>query len=133
MASARHSSAARREYTDPSARPQRAPSPRPRPVTRQLPRSKVSWDRKFRMVMLVVVVLIGWMAVRAAIAMVATHAQAVAEIQQVQRYVREDHRLEREAKDLTQKRTIEQRARQLGMIKKGEQSFVVTGVKPEGT
>ncbi len=44
---------------------------RPRQVAQRLPISKVGWDRKFRFVMLVVVALVGWIGLKAGLALMA--------------------------------------------------------------
>lgn len=101
-------------------------------MTGRLPISKVGWDRKFRVVMILVLLLVGWMAVDAALAVISAHSQADSELAIVQKYSQENHALEREAKSLTQRSTILKDARQLGMVAKGEQGMVVNGLKPNG-
>jgi cell division protein FtsB len=130
MPPARHTHAARSDRAEPQARSTHRS--RPREVTGRLPMSKVRWNRKVRVVMILVFLLVGWMAVDAASAVISAHSQANAELQTVQKYAQENHRLEREATQLTQRAFIIKAARELGMVSKGEQPYVVNGLKPEG-
>lgn len=130
MPPARQTSAARSHRSAQQVR--QTPRSRPRPVTHRLPTSKVGWDRKFRFVMIGVFLLVSWMAVQAAVSVISAHSQAAAEIATVQRYSRENHRLDRQESSLKQRTTILRVARELGMVRPGEYSYVVTGLPPEG-
>jgi cell division protein FtsB len=110
---------------------QRANEARARPerVDARLPISKIRWDRKFRALMLGVFLLVGWIGVGAFHALLATHTQAVQERAVVSSLQRQNRELQRKKDALSQPATIEQAARSLGMVKSGERSFVVTGLK----
>lgn len=123
MPSRSHTAAARNARTHNS---QHARA-RPRAVTQRLPISKVGWDRKFRFVMLVVVAMVGWLGLRAGLALVAARAQAAQETSLVRSLERQHSRLVAQEKALSQKSTIMSDARQLGMIAAGERPYVVVG------
>lgn len=109
----------------------RAPSrraPRPRTVSVRLPLSRIRWDRKFRTVMLVVLGLVGWIGVHGMLSLLATHAQAEQQLTLVQTLARQNRVLARQARLLTQPATIVADARALGMVRVGEQAYVVTGL-----
>ena len=101
------------------------PRPRPRPVPRRLPMSKVGWDRKFRIVMLVIVGLVAWIGFKAGLALLSARAQAAQETSIVVSLQRQHRRLVAEKKSLFQKGTIMRDARQLGMVADGERPFVI--------
>jgi cell division protein FtsB len=130
MPPARHTNAARSERTDSHVRSDR--HSRPREVQGRLSVSKVRWNRKVRLVMILVFLLVGWMAVDAAASVLSAHSQADSELALVQKYAQRNHRLEREAKQLTQPSYILRAARQLGMVKKGEQGYVIPNLKSSG-
>lgn len=98
---------------------------RPRQVTQRLPISKIGWDRKFRIVMLVVVGLVGWIGLKASLALLAARAQAAQETSLVTSLQKQHRQLVAQEKALYQKATIMRDARQLGMISAGERPFVV--------
>src|ERR1700742_2935151 len=80
---------------------------RPQQVDRRLPISKIRWDRKFRALMLAVFLLVGWIGVGAAHALLSTHAQATQEQALVSSLVRQNRSLERQKAALNQPATIE--------------------------
>jgi cell division protein FtsB len=98
---------------------------RPRRVTRRLPTSKVRWDRKFRMIMVTVFVLVGWIGVKAGTALVSAHSQAHHELSLVTKLSDSNHKLEARSRQLSEKSWIIQAARGLGMIKVGERPYVI--------
>lgn len=116
-----HSSAARTART---ARSQ-GQTARPRPVSHRLPISKVGWDRKFRLVMVLVFGLVGWIGLKAGLSLMAARTQAAQEAGLVTS-LKAQHRLllERE-RALHQPATIMRDARHLGMVLSGERSYVV--------
>ena len=97
----------------------------PRVVNQRLPRSKVGWDRKFRTLMVLVLALVGWLGLKAGLAVYAAHQQASQEQAIVQRLQKQHRSLEGRMAALSQPATIIRDARHLGMVKAGEQSYVV--------
>lgn len=79
--------------------------------------------------MALVFVLVGWIGVKAGLALIATHAQAEQELRLVSTLSKSNHRLEAQARALKQPATIIQAARALGMVKAGERTYVVVGLK----
>lgn len=102
---------------------------RPRRVMRRLPTSKVRWDRKFRVIMVSVFVLVGWIGVKAGASLISAHAQAHHEISLVSKLSASNHRLEARSRELSEKSWIIQAARGLGMIKAGERPYVIVKQK----
>jgi cell division protein FtsB len=118
-----HSAAARNASTSRS----QDTHARPRQVTQRLPISKIGWDRKFRFVMLVVVALVGWIGLRAGLALVAARAQAAQETSLVTSLQSQHRQLVSQERALHQKATIVRDARQLGMVAAGERAYVIVG------
>jgi cell division protein FtsB len=87
--------------------------------------SKVGWDRKFRIVMLVVVGLVAWIGLKAGLALLSARAQSAQETSIVVSLQQQHRQLLTERKALFQKATIMRDARQLGMVATGERPFVV--------
>ncbi len=116
-----HTAAARNARTSRSQE-QRA---RPRQVTHRLPISRIGWDRKFRIVMLVVVAMVGLLGLKAGLALVSARAQAAQESSLVTSLERQHRQLVAQEKALYQKATIIRDARQLGMVAAGERPYVV--------
>ena len=123
MPPASHSSAA-----PPRAAPSHQPRPRPRPVSHRLPISRIGWDRKFRLVMLGVVLLVGWIGLKAGLALISARSQAAQEASLVTSLQAQHRHLVAQKKALHQSATIMRDARQLGMVRAGERSYVVTGL-----
>jgi hypothetical protein len=86
--------------------------------------SKVGWDRKFRFVMLVVVALVGWIGMKAGLALMGARAQAAQETSLISSLERQHSSLVAREQALHQKATIMRDARQLGMIQAGERTYV---------
>ena len=86
--------------------------------------SKIGWDRKFRIVMLVVVAMVGWIGLKASLALLAARAQAAQETSLVSSLERQHRQLLGKERALHQKATIMRDARQLGMILAGERTYV---------
>jgi hypothetical protein len=87
--------------------------------------SKVGWDRKFRIVMLVVVGMVCLLGLKAGLALMSARAQAAQESSLVSSLERQHRRLVAEEHALYQKSTIIRDARQLGEIAAGERPYVV--------
>jgi cell division protein FtsB len=94
-------------------------------VNQRLQRSKVGWDRKFRTVMVVVFGLVGWLGLKAGLAVYAASQQAGQQTAIVQRLERQHRSLEARKTALSQPATIARDARHLGMVRVGEQAYVV--------
>src|SRR5579863_4091885 len=118
MTPASNSSATRGTRTT-RAQPATAP---PRAVNQRLPRSKVGWDRKFRAVMIVVFGLVGWIGLKAALAMYSADQQANQERAIVSRLQQQNEQLTDRRDALNQPATIVRDARSLGMVQSGERS-----------
>jgi cell division protein FtsB len=124
MPPASHTSAAR------TARETKAQHARTRPkqVTQRLPISKIGWDRKFRLVMMLVFGLVGWIGLKAGLALVDARGQASQETSLVSSLQTQHRQLVAQEKALHQPATIMREARQLGMVRAGERSYVVVGL-----
>jgi cell division protein FtsB len=100
----------------------------PRSVTLRLPSSRVRWDRKFRIAMLVVLGFVGYLGIKGMVTLLNTRLQAEAQQAIVHRLAAENRRLEREQQALGQPSTIAAAARGLGMVRSGERAYAVTGL-----
>ncbi|HWD69072.1 MAG TPA: hypothetical protein VG293_02695 [Solirubrobacteraceae bacterium] len=87
--------------------------------------SKIGWDRKFRIVMLVVVSMVGLLGLKAGLALMSARAQAAQESSLVSSLQKQHRQLVARERALHQKATIMHDARQLGMVAAGERPFVV--------
>jgi len=124
MASARQSSAAGSTHTARAGRAAARTPPHARVVSQRLPRSKVGWDRKFRTVMVLVFCLVGWIGIKAGLAMYSAQQQASAEGATLQSLKVQNRQLRSREQALSQNATIERDARHLGMVKAGERTYV---------
>jgi cell division protein FtsB len=93
-----------------------------------LPTSRVRWDRKLRVIMLIVLGLVGWVGAHGAMELLRTRAQSSQEQSLVTSLERQNRQLEQEASSLNQPAAIIRAARALGMVKAGERAYVVTGL-----
>jgi uncharacterized ion transporter superfamily protein YfcC len=96
-------------------------------VVQRLPISKIGWDRKFRIVMLVVVALVGYIGLKAGLALYAARTQATQEASLVSSLQKQHRQLVAQERALHQQSTIMGDARQLGMVSAGERSYVIVG------
>lgn len=101
---------------------------RPRGLGNRLPTSRVRWDRKLRVIMLLVLGLVGWVGAHGAMELLRTRAQANEEQSLVVKLERQNRQLEQQASSLNQPATIIRAARALGMVKAGERAYVITGL-----
>ena len=106
----------------------RARAAPPRRVATRRGLSKVQWDRKFRTVLLIVLALIGWIGIHAGLTLLHTRDQARNERQIVATLAASNRRLEADLLSLNQPATIIRDARALGMIRPGEQTYVVSNL-----
>lgn len=118
-----HTAAARNARTSRSQHTHAAP----RQVVHRLPISKIGWDRKFRIVMLVVVAMVGYLGLKAGLALYAARNQAAQETSLVTSLQRQHRQLVAQERALHQKTTIIRDARQLGMVAAGERPYVIVG------
>jgi len=88
----------------------------------------VRWDRLGRIAMLFVLGALVYLYLSAGIHMFSTWRQARSDSATVVAMERENRRLVRQHQVLSSQRTLEAEARQLGMMNKGEQPYVVSGL-----
>jgi hypothetical protein len=88
----------------------------------------VRWDRVGRFAMLFVLTVLLYLYVSAGIRMLSTWKQARSDRGAVSALQAEHGALVRERESLGRQGTIEGDARRLGMMKKGEQQYIVTGL-----
>jgi cell division protein FtsB len=96
-------------------------------VAQRLPISKIGWDRKFRIVMIVVVAMVGYIGLKAGLALYAARTQAAQESSLVGSLQRQHGQLVAQKRALSQQGTIMRDARQLGMVSAGERPYVIVG------
>jgi cell division protein FtsB len=90
----------------------------------------VRWDRVGRLAMLCVLVALLYLYLSAGVHMFSTWRQSRHDKAAVVALQREHASLTRQHETLTKQATLEGEARQLGMMKKGEQPYVVSGLPP---
>jgi cell division protein FtsB len=98
---------------------------RPRQVPRRLARSRVGWDRKFRIVMIASLALVGWIGLKAGLALLQARSQASQESALISSLQTQHRQLVAREHALYQPATIEGDARALGMVRAGERPYVV--------
>jgi hypothetical protein len=89
---------------------------------------RVRWDRLGRVAMLCVLVALLYLYASAGVHMLSTWRQAHRDDAAVATMQREHTALIRQREALTRAGTLETEARQLGMIKSGEQPYVISGL-----
>ncbi len=108
------------------ARSQRPARPRGGGSTESLPAAaRVRWDRVGRMAMLCVLVALVYLYLSAGIHMLSTWRQSHRDAGAVATLEVEHAKLLRQHEALGRQETVEAEARQLGMMKRGEQPYVV--------
>jgi hypothetical protein len=88
----------------------------------------IRWDRLARVAMLFVGAALAYLYLSAGIRMLSTWRQAHHDNATVVAMEREHTRLQRQHEALGRQETLEREARQLGLIKKGEQSYIISGL-----
>lgn len=88
---------------------------------------RVRWDRAGRIALLVVLVAVVGIYAQRTLAYVSTSAQAAHQQAIVNRLEHQNAALVREQRSLNQPATIVRDARELGMVRPGEQPYVLTG------
>lgn len=89
---------------------------------------RVRWDRLGRAAMLCVLAALVYLYLSAGVHMLSTWRQAHRDRAVVAGLSLEHARLVRQRQALSKQSTLEAEARQLGMMKKGEQPYVVSGL-----
>jgi hypothetical protein len=92
------------------------------------PAARVRWDRLGRMAMLCVLVALVYLYASAGLHMLSTWHQSRHDNAAVAVMEREHRQLVRQHQELTAPGTLEAEARQLGMMKQGEQPYVISGL-----
>lgn len=102
--------------------------PAPRARSRRTPASRVRWDRLGRLAMLCVLVALVYLYASTGVHVFSTWRQARHDDAAVAAMEREHTLLVRQHDALTGNGTLEAEARQLGMMKAGEQPYVISGL-----
>ena len=89
---------------------------------------RIRWDRVGRIGLLVVLAVVAGVYVQDALSYLSTRSGAEQQQAIVHRLTRANAQLAREQKALGNPATIVQDARELGMVKAGERSFVILGM-----
>lgn len=111
-----------------ATRPQRvAGRPGPQRAPGRPPKVRVRWERVGRIGLLVVLTIVVGLYVQHALAYVSARSQADQQQAIVDRLARQNAALNRQARSLNDPATIVRDARELGMVRPGEQPYVITG------
>ena len=102
-------------------------APKRAPAARRRARG-VRWDRVGRLALLFVLLALLYLYASAGIRMLSTWQQSRHDNAVVAGLEREHTRLQRQHEALSGPGSVEAQARQLGMIRRGEQGYVVTGL-----
>ena len=121
MPSARSATAAPRRSSAPRRRATASASAGIVPV-------RIRWDKVGRVVLIVVLAVVSGLIIQRGVAYLRVRSQADQQRAIVERLVRDNAQLAREAKSLNNSATIQRDARGLGMIRPGERPYVVTGL-----
>lgn len=89
---------------------------------------RIRWDRVGRIGLLVVLAVVAGVYVQDALSYLSTRSQAEQQEAIVHRLSHANAQLVREQRSLSDPATIVQYARQLGMVKAGERSYVIMGM-----
>ena len=121
----------------PSARSATAAAPRPRTRTsssrrrrrsHSTPLRRIRWDRLARIGLLVVLMIVGGLYVKQALAYLSARGQAHQQESIVRGLQRENAALSRQQASLRSPQTVQREARALGMVRVGERPYVITGL-----
>jgi cell division protein FtsB len=88
----------------------------------------VRWDRVGRTSLLVVLAVVLGLYVKQALSYFSVRSQAEQQMSVALKLERQNRALERQQSNLQNPATIQRDARALGMIRQGEQAYVITGV-----
>jgi hypothetical protein len=111
-----------------TSRAQSIPRARPRQRPARREPARVRWDQLGRMAMLCVLVALVYLYLSAGIHMFSTWRQSNRDSAAVVAMESEQRLLRRQHERLSQPGMLEAEARQLGMMKKNEQPYVITGL-----
>ncbi|HEX5225092.1 MAG TPA: septum formation initiator family protein [Solirubrobacteraceae bacterium] len=102
--------------------------PRPRPRRRADPVGRVRWDRLARLALLAVLVALVYLYMSAGVRMFSTWRQSRHDNASVAALTAEHARLVRQHQELSGQAALEAQARKLGMMRRDEQPYVVSGL-----
>lgn len=105
----------------------RARKPPPRRRSSAPPIVRVRWDRVGRVSLLIVLAVVLGLYVNQALSYFSVRTQADQEQATALALERQNHRLAAEQQLLQEPATVQRDARQLGMVRRGERSYVITG------
>lgn len=105
-----------------------ASSARPRAIGGSAPVARIRWDKLGRAAMLCLLVALAYLYLSAGIRIYSTWRQAHGDNAQLATLEQEHVLLQRQHESLARRGTVEEEARRLGMMRSGEQSYVVTGL-----
>lgn len=89
---------------------------------------RIRWDRVARTALLIVLLVLIWLYVGPARSYVAAREEAAQRSAEVQELRREHRELRARRAELRSEVALEREARELGMVRPGERSFVVRGL-----
>lgn len=123
MPSARSATAAA-----PRTRTRSSSSRRRRSSSRGTPLRRIRWDRLARIGLLVVLIIVGGLYVKQALAYLSARSQAHQQESIVRGLQRQNTALTKQQASLRNPETVRREARALGMVRLGERPYVVTGL-----
>jgi cell division protein FtsB len=106
----------------------RTPPPRPRRVALRAPKLRVRWERVGRFALLFVLAVVVGLYVEHTMSYLSTRTEADQQRAIVDQLVHQNAVLARQEKSLNDPATIVRDARALGMVRPGEQPYVITGL-----
>ena len=89
---------------------------------------RIRWDKVGRVLLLVVLAVVVGLYAEQGLALLNVKSQADQQRAIVERLVKQNRRLVRQQQQLNNQATIQQDARELGMVMPGERPYVVTGL-----
>lgn len=92
--------------------------------------ARVRWDRLGRLAMLCVMVAIAYLYLNAGVRLFSAWRQSKRDTSQVLALERQNRLLQQQHTALSSQGTLQTEARRLGMIRPGEQPYVVSGLPP---
>jgi cell division protein FtsB len=92
--------------------------------------TRVRWDRLSRMALLCVLGALLYLSISAGVAVLSTWREARSDSAQVSALERQHRALEDQHTALTDPQELAAQARRLGMVRPGEQTYVITGLPP---
>lgn len=92
--------------------------------------AQIRWDRLGRLAMLCVLAAIAYLYLSAAVSLLSTWQESKRDRAQVMALEQQGRALTRQHAVLTSQGTLQTEARRLGMVRTGEQAYVVSGLPP---